>query len=136
MELPDYTELAYYDPVTEAFVPGPGLELDPDLHSPYDPTPEHVDYRDEGCEVAPKCLACPLPRCRHDDPRGQRREAKEKRNRDLLAVRRDEGLGVQALAKRFGLSRSMVHRILKEAKSLYSVRPDPVKGRARRTKRH
>ena len=103
-------ELACCDPVLDDLY----LEPDPDPESPDDPMPEHVDYRDEGCEVAPECLACPLPRCRHDDPRGQRREAKDKRNRDLLAVRRDEGLGVQALAKRFGLSRSMVHRILKE----------------------
>ena len=123
--MPDYTELAhdnliieelevaYYDPVLEDLY----LEPDPDPAPPDDPRPEHVDYRDEGCEVAPECLACPLPRCRYDDPGWLRREAKEKRNRDLLAARRDEGLGVGALADRFGLSRSMVHRILKDNRS-------------------
>ena len=108
--MPDYTELAYYDPVLGDLY----LEPDPDPESPDDPRPENVDYQDEGCDLAPECLACPLPRCRHDDPGWLRREAKDKRNRDLLAVRRDEGLGVVALANRFGLSRSMVHRILKE----------------------
>ena len=109
--MPDYTELAhdnliaeelelsYYDPVLD------DLYLEPDPESPDDPRPEHVDYRDEGCEVAPECLACPLPRCRHDEPGWLRREAKDKRNRHLLAVRREEGLGVVALANRFGLSR-------------------------------
>ena len=130
--MPDYTELAYYDPV----LGDPYLEPDPDPESPDDPRPENVDYRDEGCEVAPECLACPLPRCRHDDPGWLRREAKDKRNRDLLAVRRDEGLGVVALANWFGLSRSMVHRILKEAKSIYSVHSKPVKGRTGRAKHH
>ena len=113
IEMPDYTELAYYDPVLGDLY----LEPDPDPAPPDDPRPEHVDYRDEGCDLAPECLACPLPRCRHDDPGWLRRDAKEKRNRDLLAVRRDEGLGVGALADRFGLSRSMVHRILKDNRS-------------------
>ena len=140
--MPDYTELdhdyliveelelSYYDPVLD------DLYLEPDPESPDDPRPEHVDYRDEGCEVAPECLACPLPRCRHDEPGWLRREAKDKRNRHLLAVRREEGLGVVALANRFGLSRSMVHRILKEAKSNYSVHSKPVKGRTGRAKHH
>ena len=125
IEMPDYTELAYYDLIVEElevayYDPVLGdlyLEPDPDPAPPDDPRPEHVDYRDEGCELAPECLACPLPRCRHDDPGWLRREAKEKRNRDLLAARRDEGLGVGALANRFGLSRSMVHRILKDHRS-------------------
>ena len=135
--MPDYTELAYYDLIVEELGPYDPVDLylepDPDPAPPDDPRPENVDYRDEGCEVAPECLACPLPRCRHDDPGWLRREAKDKRNKDLLAVRRDEGLGVVALANRFGLSRSMVHRILKEdhAKSptegplrrLRSIRP-------------
>ena len=55
---------AYYDPVLGDLY----LEPDPDPAPPVDPRPEHVDYRDEGCELAPECLACPLPRCRHDDP--------------------------------------------------------------------
>ena len=120
--MPYYTELAHDNLIVEEMelaCCGPVLddlylEPDPDPESPDDPMPEHVDYRDEGCEVAPECLACPLPRCRHDNPGWLRREAKDKRNRDLLAVRREEGLGVVALANRFGLSRSMVHRILKE----------------------
>ena len=25
-------------------------------------------YPDRGCEAAPRCLSCPLARCRYDDP--------------------------------------------------------------------
>ena len=28
--------------------------------------PEHVNYRDTGCDVSPSCLQCPLPVCRYD----------------------------------------------------------------------
>lgn len=28
------------------------------------PSPSH--WKDNGCEVAPACLTCPLPKCRHD----------------------------------------------------------------------
>lgn len=31
-----------------------------------DELPEQVTYRDEGCELAPHCLSCPLPLCRYD----------------------------------------------------------------------
>jgi hypothetical protein len=26
-------------------------------------------FRDTGCELAPRCLECPLPMCKYDDPR-------------------------------------------------------------------
>ena len=56
--LPDYMELAYYDPEIE--------DLEPDTRplSQRDSRPERVQYRDEGCDIAPECLACPLPKCR------------------------------------------------------------------------
>jgi hypothetical protein len=30
---------------------------------------EHIIQIDNGCEVSPKCIECPLPACRYDDPR-------------------------------------------------------------------
>ena len=30
--------------------------------------PERYPYRDEGCEVSPSCLKCPLPQCKYDEP--------------------------------------------------------------------
>ncbi len=37
-----------------------------------DALPEHAQYRDDGCDVHPHCLTCPLPRCRYDEPGGLR----------------------------------------------------------------
>ena len=34
--------------------------------------PEHANYSDEGCSLAPSCLSCPFVRCRHDYPDGIR----------------------------------------------------------------
>lgn len=30
--------------------------------------PIKMHYRDTGCSLAPRCLECPLPRCRYDEP--------------------------------------------------------------------
>lgn len=30
-------------------------------------------YPDRGCEAAPRCLSCPLERCRYDDPAAYQR---------------------------------------------------------------
>ena len=30
--------------------------------------PRFADYPDRGCWLAPSCLECPLPACRHDLP--------------------------------------------------------------------
>lgn len=35
---------------------------------PHTPGPDSSDYRDTGCDIAPHCLDCPLPRCRYDLP--------------------------------------------------------------------
>ena len=32
-----------------------------------DSLPEHARYKDEGCELSPSCLRCPLPRCQYDE---------------------------------------------------------------------
>ena len=76
-----------------------------------DALPEHLDYRDSGCELAPSCLRCPLVRCRYDEPGGARRLAQESRDQAVWR-RRDEGLGIDALASEFALSRRSVFRIL------------------------
>ncbi len=82
-------------------------------HPGKDPRPEFVHYRDQGCEVSPSCLRCPLPRCRYDDPGWLRREAKAKRDQRVLTMHSSEGLGPSELAQRFGLSRRTIHRILR-----------------------
>lgn len=73
--------------------------------------PEFTPYHDTGCDLAPSCLSCPLVRCRYDDPGGARRAALDLRDHRIWR-RRDDGLGPDALAVEFGLSRRSVFRIL------------------------
>ncbi|MBI4298344.1 MAG: helix-turn-helix domain-containing protein [Chloroflexi bacterium] len=80
-----------------------------------DALPEYYPYRDNGCEVSPSCLACPLPKCRYDDPGWIQREAREKRDGEVLKVRHRDRKTVHQLAKEFGISQRTVHRILSRA---------------------
>lgn len=74
-----------------------------------DALPENFDYHDDGCEVAPACLSCPLPVCRFDVVGGAR---------TLLNLDRDahikrlygEGWAVEAIAVAVNVSRRTVTR--------------------------
>ena len=76
-----------------------------------DALPEHLDYRDQGCDLAPSCLRCPLVRCRYDEPGGARKLLQDSRD-EAVWHRRGEGVGIDALAQEFSLSRRSVFRIL------------------------
>lgn len=74
--------------------------------------PEQVDYRDDGCDIFPSCLACPLPRCRYDVPGGLRTLINRERDQQIRALRNEAGLSVDEIAERFQLSRRTVFRAL------------------------
>ena len=74
--------------------------------------PPDWDYPDLGCELAPSCLHCPLPRCRYDDT--SRRPSKRRRDEEIWHLWAHQGHTVSQLAARFGLSRRSVHRILRK----------------------
>ncbi len=81
-----------------------------------DSLPEHTDYRDEGCRIAPACLRCPLERCIYDrtalvDPLYLR--GRDRRMR-VLAGR---GWDAERLGRLFHLSPAHVRRILRPARS-------------------
>lgn len=76
-----------------------------------DALPEHLEYADGGCELAPTCLRCPLLRCRYDEPGGARRLQQLARD-EAVQTRRREGAGIDALAVEFGISRRSVFRSL------------------------
>jgi hypothetical protein len=76
-----------------------------------DALPEHLEYRDTGCDLSPSCLRCPLARCRYDEPGGIRRLRSAPRDEAVLR-RREEGVAINALAREFRLSRRTVFRIL------------------------
>ena len=79
-----------------------------------DHLPEYLHYRDDGCEIAPKCLECPLPACRYDlPPKRAGALMREAQLRALLA----EGLTADEAAVRMGVSRRTVFRLKRYAAS-------------------
>jgi len=77
-----------------------------------DALPEHLDYRDDGCDLFPSCLSCPLPRCRYDVPGGVRAMLNQERDHQIRVLREDVGLSVDDIAERFQVSRRTVFRAL------------------------
>ncbi len=76
-----------------------------------DRLPEKTRYRDDGCEIHPHCLTCPLPRCRYDEPGGLKGMITAARDREIVRLR-TKGAAVEHIADRFGVSRRTVFRIL------------------------
>ncbi|MBI4299946.1 MAG: helix-turn-helix domain-containing protein [Chloroflexi bacterium] len=76
-----------------------------------DPLPEYLDYHDTGCEVAPACLDCPLPLCKHDDPGQVRRAERRQRDSEVVRLRKEEGLSAREIASRLGISKRSVYRV-------------------------
>jgi hypothetical protein len=75
---------------------------------------EEDECRDQGCDLFPSCLNCPLRRCRYDE-RGGRTATNELRDEEILRLK-DEGKNVNELAGLFGISKRTVHRILRRAR--------------------
>jgi hypothetical protein len=73
--------------------------------------PENVRYRDDGCDVHPQCLSCPLPRCRYEDKGGLRGMINEHRDRGIIEARM-KGLGAAEVAQQFNVSRRTVFRVM------------------------
>lgn len=90
-----------------------------------DALPENQDYRDTGCSLAPRCLDCPLPRCRYDEPGGARRLLMETRDEEIVRGRVSEHVPIDTLARRYGLSRRSVFRILRKARQGACPRRQP-----------
>jgi hypothetical protein len=84
--------------------------------------PEHVQYRDLGCEVSATCLNCPLPVCRYEVPGGLAALQRGPRDAELLALHRG-GASIEYLCREFGLSRRSVFRILAAARRLHQGNP-------------
>ncbi len=80
-----------------------------------DVLPERYTYKDNGCEVSPSCLQCPLPQCKYDNPGWLQRQVRQQRDGEVLEVKRSRGLTAPQLAQHFGVSQRTVHRILSRA---------------------
>lgn len=57
-----------------------------------DPLPEHLDYRDDGCDLHPACLSCPFSRCRYDEPHGIRTRQRREREREMRLLAEEDVL--------------------------------------------
>ena len=77
-----------------------------------DALPEHIEYRDEGCDLFASCLRCPLMRCRYDVPGGVRTLLNRERDHQIRMLRDDSTLTVEEIAARFQVSRRTVFRAL------------------------
>ena len=91
-----------------------------------DALPEEIAYRDDGCDIHPQCLTCPLPRCRYDEPGGLRAMLNSYRDERIVALR-EQGATVDEISERYSLSRRTVFRVLSSTagKSNGSVREEP-----------
>ena len=86
-----------------------------ELRTENDYLPEHHRYRDEGCELAPSCLHCPLPRCIYDEPGGKQERRRRRRNEEIQRLFDSQRKDIDELAQRYGVSRRTIYRILRRA---------------------
>ena len=67
-------------------------------------------YQDNGCELAPKCLECPLPVCKYDGYRNaQKKLLREIRDRRIREMKLG-GAAVAEIAESLGVSLRTVFR--------------------------
>ena len=79
--------------------------------------PEHVGYKDEGCDLANSCLNCPYEECVYDTPGGKRYWKKKERSAEMIRLHTEEGKAVKELAAMYGVSKRTVQRALEFARS-------------------
>jgi len=113
--------------------PGRDRRGGPDHGEIADTLPEFTPYQDDGCEVSPSCLECPLPRCKHDDPDWYRRMRLNSRDARVLEAQRRDGKSPAQLARQFGVSLRTVQRIMRRARASPPVSSSP--GQKRRENR-
>jgi len=83
------------------------IELVPDR------LPDYSEYPDQGCDLSPSCLRCPLPKCRHDKQEGGRRVSKRLRDLEIFRQRTASGRSISELATEFDLSKRTIQRIIR-----------------------
>lgn len=86
-----------------------------------DQLPEFTSFKDMGCDIHPRCLTCPLPKCRYDEPGWLQREERTRRDTEILQARADYAMPVIELAERYNVSTRTVHRILSKVGEDLSV---------------
>jgi Mor transcription activator family len=78
-----------------------------------DRLPDYSEYRDQGCDLSPSCLRCPLPKCRHDKQEGGRRISKKLRDLEIFRQCTASGRSISEMAIEFDLSKRTIQRIIR-----------------------
>ena len=68
-------------------------------------------FVDDGCEVSPSCLTCPLSRCKHDAPKWYSWHLRRVRDYQVWEAVRRLGLSTREAADRFGTTPRTIQRI-------------------------
>ncbi len=79
-----------------------------------DALPEYVTYTDNGCDLYPSCLNCPLPQCRYEVNGGATTMLRLGRDASIIAASKRYGATIDDLARTFGLSRRTIFRVLEK----------------------
>jgi hypothetical protein len=74
----------------------------------------NAHWRDTGCEIAPSCLSCPLPRCKYDSVIDMRQSRPAERDQEMQEARA-AGATIVALMEDFRVGRRTVFRALTKA---------------------
>jgi hypothetical protein len=70
-----------------------------------------------GCEAAGCCLDCPLPACKYEMyEQGAPIPKNQARDPEIVRLR-EEGMGPDEIAERFGISKRTVVRVVSEARA-------------------
>ena len=92
-------------------------EITENHHTTDDLLPEHVGYKDEGCDLADSCLNCPYEECVYDKPGGKRLRIKKERSAEMIRLHTEERKTIKELSEIYGVSKRTVQRALKFARS-------------------
>ena len=74
---------------------------------------EGTRYRDDGCDVSPSSLTCPLEQCRYEVHGGLRALRNIPRDEEVVRLRAT-GVAPVDIAEQFAISKRSVFRILQE----------------------
>jgi hypothetical protein len=88
-----------------------GPESTPDIGS-VDLLSKFILRQDKGCRLSPSCFNCPFPECVEDNPRAFTAAFKSRRNQEIKRLFSREKLGTADIARRLGVSRRTVQRVL------------------------
>jgi len=69
-----------------------------------------IEYGDDGCDVHPRCLECPLSVCKHDNPRPYLVWRKQQKDKQMEVII-DQATSPTAAAEILGITERTVYRI-------------------------